>query len=120
MSFLLTELPPGAHVDCFIGRVEALKEMPTTVKDPELSVNGNRLLLPVTLENNQYLELWDEGRVKHYDQNGHLLEQRELEGGIPPVEKGSNRVEFRSASYKGDREQVRIEIITMGDLIEDQ
>ncbi len=119
LSLFVTDVPPGTRVNCLIGRVEALRERGTMITNPRLSVNGEEVELPVTLETNQYLELWDGSEFNHYDQDGHLLTRKVVGVPLPTLRSGANRVEYRSDSYTGAREQVRVEIITMGDAISD-
>ena len=78
VTLLLTDAPPGKTVTCYLARVEALKEPPTTLVNPTLTLNGSAVRLPVTLENNQYVEYWGEKDATVYDKNGYTLRRFSL------------------------------------------
>jgi hypothetical protein len=116
VTLLLTDAPAGKTVTCYLARVEGLKELPTTLVNPTLTLNGSAVRLPVTLENNQYLEFWGEKAATMYDKNGHTLRQFSLTG-TPRLRTGANRIELAHAGSSGGRSEIRVELITMGDAI---
>ncbi len=117
VTLLLTDAPPDRTVTCYLDRVEALKESPTTLVNPTLTLNGTAVLLPVTLNDNQYVEFWGEKDATVYDKNGFTLARLSLEG-FPRLRSGANQVELRHEGATGGRSQVRVELITMGDALQ--
>ncbi len=114
ITLFITDVSPHSRVTAYLGRVEALRERPSTVKNPALVVNSERIVFPVTLQNNHYLEYWGNGEVTVYDENGHTIESTRPLGKPPTMRAGSNRVAYRSESPSGEPEQARVEIITIG------
>ena len=117
ITLFITDVSPHSRVTAYLGRVEALRERPSTLKNPAIVVNSERIVFPVTLENNHYLEYWGNGEVTVYDQNGHTIERTRPQGKPPTVRAGSNRVAYRSESPSGEAEQARVEIITIGQAV---
>ncbi|MDD4871533.1 MAG: hypothetical protein PHR77_13330 [Kiritimatiellae bacterium] len=116
LTLLLTDVPPGKTVTCYLGRLEALKEFPTTLINPTLSFNGTAVRLPVTLTDHQYVEYWGEKDATVYDKNGFTLGRFPLKG-APLLRGGVNQVEVRNEADSGARTRVRIELVTMGDVL---
>jgi hypothetical protein len=116
VTVLLTDAPAGKTVTCYLARVEGLKEHPTTLVNPILTLNGSAVRLPVTLENSHYVEYWGEKNATVYDKNGHILRQLSL-AGTPRLRAGANRVELGHEDGSGGRSEVRVELIAMGDAI---
>ena len=68
-------LPGGSQTTCWIGRIEALEERPLPLVSPALEAHGGKLVFPVSLKPDEYLELDWAGRCQHFDPNGELLGQ---------------------------------------------
>jgi hypothetical protein len=73
VDLYLNGVPAGATAECLIGRLEALQELPGSVKSPALEVGESRLIFPVDLPPEEYLELDFAGRCRHFDPNGKVL-----------------------------------------------
>ena len=55
-------LPPGAKAACWIGRIEALEEQALPLVSPTLEAGGQKLVFPVSLQPDEYLEMdWSGG-----------------------------------------------------------
>jgi hypothetical protein len=117
VTLMLTDAPPDQGVTCYLDRVEALKESPTTLVNPTLTLNGKAVRLPVTLNDNQYVEFWGEKDATVYDKNGFTLARFSLER-VPRLRGGANQVELTHEGGSGGRSQVRVELITMGDALQ--
>ncbi len=86
-------LAPGAKVACQIGRIEALEETVLPLVSPTLETGGRKLVFPVSLNSDEYLEADWSGTVRHFDPNGKLLGNVTPEGSLR-IETGNNRVKF--------------------------
>jgi hypothetical protein len=75
LNLYYNDLPPGAEVSCLIGRIEALRECPLPLKSPALEVAGQKLVFPVSIKPDEYVELDWTGRCRHFEPNGGLLAQ---------------------------------------------
>ena len=89
-------LPAGAKVACWIGRIEALEERPLPLSSPTVEANGKRLVFPVSLKPDEYLEMDWAGKCQHFDPNGGLLGQVVPQGTVR-LGPGDNRVKFSCA-----------------------
>ena len=89
-------LPGGAKAACWIGRIEALEELPLPLNSPGLEVDGQRIVFPGSLEPDEYLELDWAGRCRHFGPNGRVLAEVKPQGSLrlPP---GDHCLQFTSA-----------------------
>ncbi len=87
------DLPAGAKVACWIGRIEALEERPLPLVSPTLTVAEKSTAFPVSLQPEEYLEMDWSGRCRHFDPNGGLLGQVVPQGTVR-LSPGDNRVTF--------------------------
>jgi hypothetical protein len=86
-------LPPGAKAACWIGRIEALEERSLPLVSPALDLAGQKLVFPLALKPDEYVELDWSGRARHFDPNGALLGQVTPQGTLR-LAPGENRVRF--------------------------
>jgi hypothetical protein len=100
-------LPPGAKAACWIGRIEALEERVVPLVSPALEAGGQKLVFPVSLQPDQYLEMDWTGSVRHFDPNGAVLGQVTPQGTLR-LAAGENRVRF--SSTVGDTASPRAEV----------
>lgn len=111
----VTNLAPGAAVHARFGRLEALRESPLAVHNPSLSVNGESITFPVTLEPDWYLEYQGNGAARVFDANGHTKHTLHPKGPTPMLRQGSNPVRFFCDQGKNQGETVRVTLITQGE-----
>jgi hypothetical protein len=64
------------------------------LKDPAVSIGGSRIVLPVTLESGQYLEMESAAACRLYDERGALLNTVVPQGDYPNLAAGDNRLTF--------------------------
>lgn len=75
-------LPAGAKTACWIGRIDALEELPLPVQSPGLEAGSQKLTFPVTLKPDEYLELDWAGQCRHFGPNGDVLGQIKPQGSL--------------------------------------
>ncbi|MCL5097499.1 MAG: hypothetical protein M1608_08220 [Candidatus Omnitrophica bacterium] len=117
LALLVTDVPPNRSVAYYLSPIEALREHPTTLENPSIKVDNQSIAFPVTLENNWYLEYWGAGDATVYDQEGHTRSTAQVEGAVPSVSAGVNKLEFLCNSSPGQRRHARIQVFTQGDAI---
>ncbi len=86
-------LPPGAKAACWIGRIEALQEQPRPLVSPALEAGSQKLVFPVSLQPDEYLERDWAGQIRHFGPNGELLGQVAPQGALR-LAPGDNRLRF--------------------------
>ena len=111
----LTNLPPGAAAKARFSRLEALHESPQNVRNPGLSVNGESITFPVTLEPDWYLEYEGSGAVRVFDPNGYTKFTARPDGPPPTLRTGSNEIRFFCDQGEGQGETVKVTLITRGE-----
>ena len=79
----LTGVPPGRTAEARFSRLEALRETPLPIENPQLSVNGAIVTFPVRLEADGYLELGGDGKTRVFDPNG-FTKAEVAPGGLSP------------------------------------
>ncbi|MCL5743610.1 MAG: hypothetical protein M1541_06745 [Acidobacteria bacterium] len=94
----LTNIAPGRTVESRFGRVEALKETPLPLVNPTLRINGRRVVFPVRLETDWYLEYSGAGKARIFDANGFTKAEVAPAGPVPQLRRGANRIAFE---YRG-------------------
>ena len=97
VDLYLNGLPAGAQAECLIGRIEALHELPAAVKSPTLEAGGSKLVFPVSLQPEEYLELDFHGRCRQFDRSGKLIGNVTPQGQLK-LTSGGNQVAFSCAA----------------------
>ena len=114
----LTGLPPAAAAKVQFGRLEALGERPLAVRNPGLSVNGESITLPVTLEPDWYVEYQGSDAVRVFEPNGHTKATVKPDQPPPTLRKGTGAVRFFCDQGEGQGETVKVTLITRGEPLE--
>ncbi|GMU20965.1 MAG: hypothetical protein AMXMBFR13_10610 [Phycisphaerae bacterium] len=108
-------VPAGGKVKCHISPIKALPLVKAKLIQPMLLINGQELKLPVTLESGSYVELLEGRDCKLYGANGELLREVALEGDVPAMNPGENRVELRCGIEGATHPRARVTIMTVGE-----
>ena len=87
------------------------------VHDPVLVVNGQRLLLPVTMKPGMYVEMDAQGEGVLYGSKGERLQEVRAVGPMPVLNSGGNTVRFSCGPFSGARPRVKVTIIAEGEPI---
>ena len=106
-------LPPGAKASCLIGRIEALREYPLLLKSPGLEVAGQKMVFPVSLKPDEYLELDWTGKCRHFEPNGGLLAELKPEGRLR-LATGENRLRFAGDASDTASPRARVTLAVRG------
>lgn len=116
VNFYLNNLPPSESAEVIVSPVMALVVQPAELKNPSLTVNGQRLTLPVTLKSGDFLELEPTGDCAHYDDKGDLLAlvRPAAAAGWPALKSGENVVAFECKKPTGVSARAEITLSVFG------
>jgi len=109
-------LPPGGQATCWIGRIEALEERPLPLSSPALESAGQKIVFPVSLKPDEYLEMDFAGRCRHFDPNGGLVAEVKPQGGLR-FEPGESQVRFSCATGAAASPRAEITLSLRGEPI---
>ncbi|MEA4916094.1 carbohydrate binding domain-containing protein [Proteiniphilum sp.] len=118
IQFWYNNLPHKKSVNCTIGTVKALPTVPVTIENPEITVNGEKLVIPVKMESGMFLELLSPTDCKLYGSKGELLQEIRLEKKIPLFLQGDNKISFSCTGTKDVNIRAQITVIGHGKPIE--
>lgn len=116
-SIWYNNLPPGGETVCHIGPVKALPLLKTQLTNPVITVNGQRIALPVTIESGCYLELNGPDDCILYGPKGEVLEKITLTDPIPALAPGSNAITFTCDPPDIVQPRANVTVIAMGELL---
>ena len=97
-----------------LGPVKALPVVDAEIQNPEVTIGGKTIVLPVTLKTGEYLEFYAMDDCKHYGRDGELLGEIDPKGEVPQLRAGSNAVDFACGSDGGAVPRVRLTAIAYG------
>ncbi|MEM3792203.1 MAG: hypothetical protein QXH47_02655 [Candidatus Bathyarchaeia archaeon] len=114
INIRLMKLPPKDTVTLYISDIKALKEKLLPLRNPSVTINGKTTTFNVELQPDQYLIFKPEmNTCKLYSANGFVLKDVEVEGEIPIIRKGINRISFncKLSSDSSQKAKVKISLI---------
>ena len=111
----LTNVPAGGSTTVRFSRLEALHELtPRAVHNPGLTVNGESITFPVTIEPSWYLEYAGSGPVRVFDAHGFAKAKFMPKGPAPSLQSGNNSLTFFCNRAPDYGETVEVTPITRG------
>ncbi len=116
VNLYLNHLPPGDSTEVIVSPIMALPVQPAELKNPVLTVNGQKLTLPVALKSGDFLELEPAGDCVHYDDKGDLLARilPAFKADWPVLKPGENAVEFDCEKPTGVSARAEVTVCTDG------
>ena len=96
VNLYLNHLPAGDSTEIFVSPIMALAIQSAELKNPALTVNGQKLVLPTALKSGDFIELEPTGDCAHYDERGDLLAwvRPAVAAAWPLLKPGENTVAF--------------------------
>lgn len=94
LQLLCNTLQGKGDVSCLIGPIKALPLIPVSVKNPVLTINGQKIILPITMESGMYIERLSTESCNLYGPKGDLISVVQLHGPIPRLRPGKNSISF--------------------------
>ncbi|MBX2922685.1 MAG: hypothetical protein KF746_10875 [Chitinophagaceae bacterium] len=107
-------LPEGKEVDCIISPVKALPLVSNKIENPVVTVNGKKIIFPVTIESGMYLEFNSVADCKLYDSKGGFIKEVKPAGTAPALLTGENSVSFSCGGRKDIKPRVNVTVISKG------
>ena len=115
IQFWYNNIPKGETVNCLISVVKALPMVSTTIKNPAITVGGEKIVFPVTMQTGMYLEFNSPTDCTLYGSKGEKLQDLVIEGRIPVLKPGDNNITFTCDQPDGLNPRVLVTTITKGD-----
>ena len=110
-------LPAAKEVNCMIGTIKALPMVPIIITNPEITVDGEKIIFRVKMESGTYLEFRSHTDCKLYGPKGEFLQDVEIEGEIPVIKNGVNDVSFTCKGTEGVSSRVQVTVICEGNAL---
>lgn len=120
LQLWFNNLPAGANVECKIGTIKALPMVSALLENPEITVNGQKIVFPVKMESGMWLELNSATDCKLYGPKGELLREIKIEGKIPALIPGENKITFSGKGVPGINSRAQVTIISEGKPLENR
>lgn len=114
LNLYVNNVPPGETITCFISPIKALPVSKVKIANPAVTLGGQRVLFPVTLESGQSIEMESPAECRLLDDRGALVERFAPRGAVPALSPGENRVAFECDAVEGYRPRARITVIAEG------
>jgi hypothetical protein len=114
LDLYFNNLPPRQSVTCLLSPIKALRTRKLKLDNPSITIRGERIVFPVSLESGCYLEFTPASECKLYDRRGELLREVRLEGRVPTLAPGENEVKFTCETSKDCRPRAKVTVISHG------
>jgi hypothetical protein len=113
-SVWINNLPANGTAKCYLSPVRATPLVKVKLRNPQLTVGNRTLRLPVEMESGSYLELNSPADCKVFGPDGGFLQDVKLEGELPTLATGVNRLRFGCDITPGVNPRVRIATASFG------
>lgn len=108
------DLEEGKQVNCLISPVKALPLVSYKVENPVVTVNGKKIVFPVTIESGMYMEFNSSTDCKLYDARGGFVKEVKPAGMVPLLRPGENDISFSCEGRKDVKPRVSVTVISQG------
>ena len=115
VSVWCQNLPPAETAKCRLGPIKALPMLPATLKNPALTVNGERIEFPVELPSGSWLEYDGGSDFAVFGSKGEPLGRHTLKGTPLLLRAGENRLEFLCPSSTGPSPRAKVTLFSQGE-----
>lgn len=114
VNLWVNNLPADRTATCHISTIKGLPLVSAKVVNPVLTVNGQRLVLPATVESASYIECYSPTNCRIYGHDGAMLGEVNLQGDLPTLRPGDNTLEFTCDAPTDVQPRVRVTVISYG------
>lgn len=111
----LTNIAPQQSVSCYFTQLEALREKPSIIKNPKITVGAQAIMFPVTLSTEDYLEFEGSSRFRAFNSEGKTIADNNIQTQAPVLNGGNNQVGFQCDFTAPQEQAAKVEIITLGE-----
>jgi hypothetical protein len=115
VSLWCNNLPPGKAAKCVIGAIKGLPMAPCTLKQPAVTVNGQRFLFPVDMPSGGYLEFSGMDDCTLYGSKGETLAKVSARGQPARLRHGPNQVRFECQPNDGPPARAKVVVVAHGE-----
>jgi hypothetical protein len=117
VSVWCQNLPPGRAVKCRVGPIRGLPMDPATLKNPALTVNGERIEFTVGLPSGGWLEYDGGSDFAVFGSKGEALGRHNLQGTPPRLRTGQNQFELLCPSAPDPAPRAKVSVFCLGEEI---
>jgi hypothetical protein len=115
VALRLMKLPPKEDVTLYLSEIKALREEDLPLVEPTITVEGKTVRFPAELRPDQCLIFKsEEGLCKLYSNNGFPLRNVKVEGEIPTLRIGGNRIIYNCHNAQGFSRKAKIRFTMIG------
>jgi len=111
LNIYLNNIPQGEEARCYISPIRAVPIVKVKLSNPSISVNGKRIVFPVTLESGQSIEFKPPSDCRVYDERGELIATLKPIGETPMIARGKNSIAFECEPTKGFSARAEVTIV---------
>ncbi len=97
LNLYLNNLPPGETATVYISPIMAVPTVGVELVEPTVTVNGQTVTIPATLQSGAFAEVDADGECRVYDWRCELRERTRVVGEMPELGTGANEVSFACA-----------------------
>lgn len=115
VNLLLNEIPAGGAVDILLSPIRSLATRKAELVNPSLEIGGTEMVLPVTMQSGQYIELESLEDCILYDERGELIQRfRPQVERLPGLAQGANTVRFDCTPPDDLSARAEVTVISLG------
>jgi hypothetical protein len=111
----MNNVPPGEEVKCIVSPIKALPIVKTTIRNPSITIGGQKIVFPVEITSGSYLEFYGPDNCKLYGPDGAFISTVKPQGSAPVLVPGNNKVTFSCTGQPGFTPRANVTIIGYGE-----
>lgn len=100
---------------CMLGTIKALPLVPVTISNPEIMADGEKISFLTEMKPGMYPEFNSRDDCRLYGPKGEFIRDVEVEGSIPVMKTGENKIAFSCRGPSGINPRLQVTVITMSD-----
>ncbi|MDZ7617392.1 MAG: LamG-like jellyroll fold domain-containing protein [Patescibacteria group bacterium] len=115
VNVLVNEIPAGGQIDILLSPIHSLPSKRVELTNPALAIGGTKVVLPVTMQSGQYIELEGMDDCVLYDERGELITRfRPQVESLPALAEGPNAMQFDCTVPEGLSARAEVTVISLG------
>lgn len=114
IQFWYNNIPTNKSVRILLTEVKALPLVTDEIKNPTITINGEKIIFPITMKSGMFLEFQSATDCKLYGNKGEFLQNVSVLGNVPTFKAGNNKVSFNCDNSLNINPRLQISIISEG------
>jgi hypothetical protein len=114
ITIYLNEIPAGGQVDIQISPIFSLPLRKNSLSQLSMTLNGQSLALPWTLESGDYLEIEGRDGLTHYNERGEIQDRMTL-AELPEFISGENSITLTAKGIDGISTRAELSLFPLGE-----